>query len=141
MQSCDVFSINKLRLQRTNTVISLNVVTGSWQNVVCTGDIPPPRTYHAACAVDNYMFIHGGEGQQNTVNSNTVKFQNETKKPKQVRPNTDSLESNVNRSDCSHEDKYCGMSMNGVCPGDTLGGRIGAAINVKLFRLLFLVLL
>eukprot|EP01034_Spumella_vulgaris_P024323 gene24323-30646_t len=30
----------------------------------------------------------------------------------------------------SEEDKYCGVSMSGVCPGDTIGERISAAVNV-----------
>lgn len=53
--------------QRVNTTVSLTLTTGMWAVVDGTGAdsgkaLPPARAYHAACAVDSIMFVHGGEG-------------------------------------------------------------------------------
>jgi hypothetical protein len=76
------------------------------------------------------MFIHGGEGQLNTTNN--IKFQ--------ILPDHSHLSKNVNDAGTAEssfnpredEDKYCGVSMSGVCPGDTLGERLSAAVNVRI---------
>ncbi len=156
-------------LQRTNSLLSLNVVNGSWSNVSsCSGDIPSPRAHHAACAMDNFMFIHGGEGSLNSASTAQVTFQ-PTTLPVEVKtipsssnvvdqttPSITELNNNksqqlytINESqqtvassswdggrmgvdgDRESEDRFCGMVMDGVCPGDTLGERITAAVNVS----------
>ena len=50
--------------QRVNTIVSFTLTTGVWAVVdgTCAEVLPPARAYHAACAVDSIMFVHGGEG-------------------------------------------------------------------------------
>jgi hypothetical protein len=76
------------------------------------------------------MFIHGGEGQLSA--TNTVKFQTipgHLHHSQDVN-DTETAESSFNPAGVE-DDKYCGVEMSGVCPGDTLGERISAAVNVR----------
>ena len=57
--------------QRVNVLISLEVSSCSWSIVPTKGEIPCPRSYHAASRYRNLMIIHGGEGKLDAMRPNT----------------------------------------------------------------------
>lgn len=52
--------------QRVNSLLSLEVTSCSWSILPTKGDVPCPRSYHAANRYRNLMLIHGGEGKQDS---------------------------------------------------------------------------
>jgi hypothetical protein len=50
---------------RFNAVAVFDVGTATWELVKTHGDPPLPRSRHAAVAVAEYIFVHGGEGPSN----------------------------------------------------------------------------
>ncbi len=47
-----------------NALISLEVTSCSWSVIATKGDVPCPRSYHAANRYRNLMLVHGGESKQ-----------------------------------------------------------------------------
>lgn len=101
--------------------------------VNCTGSIPSIRSFHAACSVDNFMFIHGGESQiDGTIENNTVPTASRHSEDlqqavlsssgadiKQSVKTPSIVESSVWNSTVDEEPES--VAMDGVCPGDTIG--------------------
>jgi hypothetical protein len=53
-----------------NNTLVLDLNHTAWSTLVCDGPLPAPRCYHAACAVGEFMVVHGGETVTNfTCNS------------------------------------------------------------------------
>lgn len=80
----------------------------------CKGDLPPPRCFHAACAYDELMIIHGGEGPLD-------------KTPKEPFRTASFEDSSVSTSSSSIHDKIKSkpkyrnsQPLEGICPGDTI---------------------
>ena len=44
----------------TGTFTCLSVAENIWHDVKCRGSFPPALCGHAACVVENRMYIHGG---------------------------------------------------------------------------------
>jgi len=57
---------------RMNGLHVLDTPTGNWKIWDCSGELPSPRAYHAACIYNNkYMFIQGGEGSHIWIGGNS----------------------------------------------------------------------
>ncbi|KAF1332509.1 Tpr repeat protein, partial [Globisporangium splendens] len=54
---------------KMNDTWVLDTATGTWDELICGGDIPPPRSYHTAHIIGSYMFVIGGR-MQDTEDSN-----------------------------------------------------------------------
>uniref|UniRef100_K3WE77 Rab9 effector protein with kelch motifs n=1 Tax=Globisporangium ultimum (strain ATCC 200006 / CBS 805.95 / DAOM BR144) TaxID=431595 RepID=K3WE77_GLOUD len=54
---------------KMNDTWVLDTTTGTWDELICSGDIPPPRSYHTAHIIGSYMFVVSGR-MQDTEDSN-----------------------------------------------------------------------
>lgn len=89
----------------------------SWSHNDCTGSLPPPRAYHAACSVENLLIIHGGETLKTPLEKTVI--------------SPPINQTNSQSTDLGNPNKTIGK-MRGVCPGDNLtGSRIKAPLKVK----------
>lgn len=55
-----------------NGLISLDVTSCSWSVVPTKGDVPLPRSYHAASRYQNLMLVHGGESKSTQENGHVT---------------------------------------------------------------------
>lgn len=49
--------------EKMNDVWVFNVNSKTWSQLVCSGAVPPPRSYHTAHMIDHLMFVVGGRMQ------------------------------------------------------------------------------
>lgn len=96
-------------LQRVNSSFYLDAVNNSWAVLPCKGDLPSPRCFHGACAFDDLMIVHGGEGP--------INFKETVPNPLQ----DDSLSTAADLA--TEKPKYrSSAALAGICPGDNIQG-------------------
>ncbi len=84
-----------------------------WTITPCFGEIPPARSFHAACSIENLMIIHGGEGvhePKSAAISHPISHSTHQKSEKSLDSNSD---------DRIVVDRNSG-TMKGVCPLDSI---------------------
>lgn len=130
--------------------------TCSWSVVPTKGDLPPPRSYHAANRYQNLMIVHGGEGKEAFQNPhNRVSFPSqpggmnealgsiaEESNPTQIGITSQSTSVLLNEHDNSRElgrrpessPYLAGKDVgnhDGVTLGDTLGTKLSHQVKVQ----------
>lgn len=93
----------------------MDVMKSVWTIIPCIGQIPPARSFHAACSIENLMIIHGGEGVSEPTNRSAtappvINLSAHQKSEKSL----DSFS-----ADRSVVDRNSG-TMKGVCPLDSI---------------------
>jgi hypothetical protein len=106
-----------------NNTITLDVTRTAWSLVDCQGKVPPARSYHAACSIENLMVIHGGEGIKQS-SSSYHRLSSD-----------DGVSSDGGKLNQPH--RSIGV-MKGVCPGDNiqsikLGPEKRVSVSIGLF--------
>ncbi|OQS07261.1 hypothetical protein THRCLA_00734 [Thraustotheca clavata] len=58
--------------QRSNRLVQYNMDTHEWTSIECTGKVPPPRYGHACAINGNELWLFGGQGPEEGLNSKNL---------------------------------------------------------------------
>lgn len=102
-----------------NSLIYLDVINSSCTLLPSKGDVPLARSFHAACALDELMIIHGGEGLQAAASQAGQSADLGAE---------DSSSQVTSRPDGAEAPKYrVSQALEGICPGDSIQpNKVGA---------------
>ncbi|RYH09127.1 hypothetical protein EON65_40410 [archaeon] len=99
---------------RVNSSYYFDAANNSWSLLPCKCDVPSPRSFHAACAFNGIMVVHGGEGPATLGDRN-----NGGRESGVDDPISSSLDTAFKPG--ADKPKYrVSQPLEGICPGDNI---------------------